>query len=96
MRRLHVTLAATAAAVTLPACSLEGIGEAKQACIAEVESRLNIDISDAPSGWSSYAGTEGKGTKFTFSQTETTPGIVCNTSNGEVISLTKSETTVVQ
>ena len=82
--------------MALAACSMEGIGEAKQACIAEVQSRMELDISAVPSGFQSFAGTEGKGTTFTFSQTETTPAIVCNTSNGKVVSITKSETTVVQ
>jgi Flp pilus assembly protein TadG len=75
---------------------MEGIKEAKLACVAEIQKKLNVDVSKSPSGWSSFAGTSGKGTTYTFSQTATAPGVVCITSNGKVVSLTKSETTQIQ
>ena len=84
------------AAGSLSACSTEAIDTAKSACASEIQSRMDVDVSAAPSSWKSYAGTGGKGTTITYSQTADTPAIVCQTTNGEVTSLTKSETTVVQ
>ncbi len=83
-------------ACAMSACSMEGVKESKSACISEIQEKLGVDVTNAPSGWSSYAGTGGKGTTFTFNQTATTPGVICKTSGGKVISLTKSETTVIQ
>jgi len=75
---------------------MEGINEAKLACVSEIEKKLDADVSNAPSSWKSFAGTSGKGTTFTFNQTASTPAVVCQTSGGKVVSLTKSETTVIQ
>ena len=95
MRRTYLVFM-IAAAGSLSACSLEAIDTAKSACASEIQSRMDVDVSAAPSSWNSYAGTGGKGTTITYSQTADTPAIVCQTTNSEVTSLTKSETTVVQ
>jgi len=75
---------------------MEGIKEAKSACVTEIQKKLDVDVSSSPSGWKSFAGTSGKGTTYTFTQTATAPGVVCTTSDGKVVSLTKSETTKIQ
>ncbi|MGJ8564499.1 MAG: hypothetical protein ACSHXY_13215 [Alphaproteobacteria bacterium] len=95
MLRSKVSLPLLLAAL-LSACSFEGVSEAKTACVSEIQNKLNVDVSASPSSWSSFAGTGGKGTTFTFTQTSNVPGVVCQTSGGKVVALTKSETMVVK